>query len=567
MKQFDFKRTCSVLLGLILPVGLVIGVLVYTMQSSYLKAADTFGASFGANLVSQAKTAVQQVTDENWNTVNVASVGLPRDFAAYTTTEQTSWLKALAAYNQGRNATYLYYSQSGQCVGSDGTVSEMYYTARPDISSVLAGTEDRAMYGPIYEDSADSDDAAAQEGETGERSGYAVYYTLPVRDANGTVLGALSLRRDAYEYSDVINSLNLGEGGYTYLVDSEDIVVAVSRNEMLPLVTGETSHAGLDDLRAQAESAALGGVSGTLQIAGTDGTDGTEAATLIYAPLRELSEEQTETWGILCYLPERDLQGYMANLVSADVTGQLVIRLAVVLLVALAIFYLVWDTVRARKAASATRAREYHDVLEQTLRALAGTYDACNSSDTGHGYRVAAYAREIGKHLDLTPAQQQNLYFEAALHDIGMVAIPEEIHRHQAEQKLTAEEALRLREHVTVGGRILGKLTGLPGINVGAMYHQQHYDGTGYCSSDVEPAKGEGIPLEARIITVADVYDELDTLGRTDIDALLEKGKGQRFDPLLADIMVQLIRDGSIRRLTNQTNEAMRNDSAELAEV
>ena len=107
----------------------------------------------------------------------------------------------------------------------------MYYTARPDISEVLAGTEDRAMYGPLYEEGADTDDAAAQNADNKERSGYAVYYTLPVRDTEGAVVGALALRRDGYEYCDSISSLNVGKQGFTYLVDADGLVVAVSRAE------------------------------------------------------------------------------------------------------------------------------------------------------------------------------------------------------------------------------------------------------------------------------------------------------------------------------------------------
>lgn len=561
MKRDTATRMASVLLGLLLPVALIVGILLFAMQHAYLKAADSFGRQIGTSMARQAQVAVRHVQGENWNSVGVAAASLPKDFENYASADKVAWLKALAKTSQGRSATYFYYSQKGSVTGSDGTDTEMYYTARPDISEVLAGTEDRAMYGPLYEEGADTDDAAAQNADNKERSGYAVYYTLPVRDTEGAVVGALALRRDGYEYCDSISSLNVGKQGFTYLVDADGLVVAVSRAEELSLVTGETTHEGSDAFRATAEQAAIRGESGSIQ------TTAGQKATLVYAPAVPPAEGQTATWGVVCSLPTSDLEGFMTSMVNADATDHFLVGLAVVLLAALAVFYLLWDAARTKKAESERKAREYHDILEQTLRALVGTYDARNCEDKGHGYRVAAYAREIGKHLDLSHEEAERLYFEAALHDIGMVAVPEDILRHQAEQKLTAEEARRLRSHVTVGGRILGQLTALPGIHVGAMYHQQNYDGSGYCSEDAEPARGEEIPLEARIITVADAYDEQATLNRTGLDQMLENGKGKRFDPLLADIMIQLLHDGTIAQLTIQTEEAMRSDSTALAEV
>lgn len=558
MKQNTAKRVVSVLLGTVLPVALVLGILVFAMQRSNLGAVETVGAEMGNSMVKQAQQSVQHVVDEDWNSIYAAVASLPDEFDNYTVSARIEWMQKVGKTHAGRNATYLYYSQSGECVGSDGTVKEMYYTSRPDISGILAGTEDKAWYGPVYEDDDSGEAAAADSAQNGERSGFGVYYTLPVRNSTGHITGAFSLRRDGYEYSDAISGLSLGEGGYTYLVDTTGMIVGVSRNEQLPLVTGETSHAGLDDVRAQDEAAA---------IAGTGGVNAAEDGVLAYAPLAELAEGETATWGVLCYLPKSDLRSYISRAANTGNTTRTVILLAVLLLALLTAFYFILDAIRDRRDESDRKAEEYRTILDQTLRALAGTYDARNSLDKGHGYRVAAYAREIGKHMNLDAEQQQRLYFEAALHDIGMVAVSDEILRHQAEQKLTADEALQVRNHVTVGGRILGKLTDLPGINAGAMYHQQFYDGNGYCSTDAEPLKGEAIPLEARIIAVADVYDELRGYGRTDLDIVLENGKGSRFDPLIADIMIQLIRDGTIQHLTNQTEQAMRSDSAELAEV
>ncbi len=585
MKLFTLKRLAAVLLGMVLPLALVLGVLVTAMRHGYLQGADAFGRDLGQIMVRQAADAVKIVTQENQNNVYLAAAAIPDGFEQLPTAERVALLDALAAPLGGRYGTFFYYSQSGASYGSDGSMSQMHYTARPDISSVLAGTAEYTMYGPVFEDDVENADASSVGAASGgENSGYVIYYTVPVRDAAGTIIAAFSLRRSAYLYSDTIAGLNLGEGGYTCLVNAEGTVIAASSGPYMALITDETALTDLQGDYGKAAADAIAGGSGSILSQDKAVGDaivtysalypkaaaGAEGGIALGTATTDTELKADDGWAVLAYLPKSDLEGYLVQQAGNDPLGSIGVRLALLALVVLTAFYVAWDAMAARRGERVRKSREHRDVMDQTLRAMTTALDAREVPDKGHAYRVAAYAREIGKHLDLTPEEEESLYFEAALHDIGKLSVPEEMLAHEADPdiKLTEEEGRRIREHVTVGGRILGRLTALPGINLGAMYHHQNYDGSGYCSADATPAKGTDIPMPARIIAVANAYDIQRSHGRAHPEEALAAGKGTRYDPIVADIMVQLVRDGTIARLTREAEEdAQHADGTELAQV
>ena len=106
-----------------------------------------------------------------------------------------------------------------------------------------------------------------------------------------------------------------------------------------------------------------------------------------------------------------------------------------------------------------------------------------------------------------------------------------------------------MKSHVVKGAEILKSFTLIEHVEEGALYHHERYDGKGY----VHGLKGEEIPLNARIIGIADTFDAM-TANRVyrkqlDMDYVineLEKGRGTQFDPELVDIMLRLIADGKI---------------------
>lgn len=190
------------------------------------------------------------------------------------------------------------------------------------------------------------------------------------------------------------------------------------------------------------------------------------------------------------------------------------------------------------------RQREYKEITEQTIKLVAKTIDAKDKYTIGHSNRVAGYSVEIGRRYGLGEEQLEQLFYSALLHDIGKIGIPDNILKKN--DRLTPEEYKIIMQHPTIGGEILSDFTLVPWISAGAKYHHERYDGTGYN----EGIKGEDIPLYARIISVADSYDCMNStriyrppMEEEEIIKELEGGKGTQFDEQFVNIMLEMIRD------------------------
>ena len=181
-------------------------------------------------------------------------------------------------------------------------------------------------------------------------------------------------------------------------------------------------------------------------------------------------------------------------------------------------------------------------LTRQIIFALAGAIDAKDAYTNGHSARVAQYSREIAARMDKTPEEIEDIFYAAMLHDVGKIGIPKEIIRKTS--RLTDEEFSVIREHTVVGERILKTISELPRLSIGARWHHERYDGRGY----PDGLSGKDIPEIARIICVADCYDAM-TSNRCYRNALSQKivrdeissGRGKQFDPVIADIMLQMI--------------------------
>ncbi|HZZ86606.1 MAG TPA: HD domain-containing phosphohydrolase [Anaeromyxobacteraceae bacterium] len=138
-----------------------------------------------------------------------------------------------------------------------------------------------------------------------------------------------------------------------------------------------------------------------------------------------------------------------------------------------------------------------------TLRSLAGAIDAKDPYTRGHSQRVAALSVEIGRELGLPAAQLQALECGGLLHDVGKIGIAEPILRKAG--ALTESEMAIMRAHPVIGAEIVRGVeflaTALPGIR----WHHERWDGAGY----PDGLAGERIPLVARIVSAADVYDAM----------------------------------------------------------
>jgi putative nucleotidyltransferase with HDIG domain len=149
-----------------------------------------------------------------------------------------------------------------------------------------------------------------------------------------------------------------------------------------------------------------------------------------------------------------------------------------------------------------------------------------------HSYRVSIYACSMAEEMRLTVEQIEDVRAAAMLHDIGKLEISREILYKAA--RLDDDETTEMRTHVEKGVRILSPVGGsLRRILPIILAHHDKFDGSGY-----HPSKGEEIPIEARIITIADAYDAMISdrpyrKGITPIEArdAIVKGTGTTFDP------------------------------------
>lgn len=164
-----------------------------------------------------------------------------------------------------------------------------------------------------------------------------------------------------------------------------------------------------------------------------------------------------------------------------------------------------------------------------------------------HSYRVSIYAAKVASYLGLNSERIEDVRAAALLHDIGKLDISREILYKAA--RLTQEEFEEMKRHVEKGVGMLESVGGslrrvLPII----LSHHDRFDGSGY-----HPTRGNDIPLEARIIAVADVYDSLTSdrpyrkaMSPFDAKEVVTKESGTEFDPQVVDAFLAAFRRGEM---------------------
>lgn len=159
-----------------------------------------------------------------------------------------------------------------------------------------------------------------------------------------------------------------------------------------------------------------------------------------------------------------------------------------------------------------------------------------------HCKRVADYALAIGRRLGLDAATMKELRWGSWLHDCGKVGVPEQILN--CPGKLSAEDFQFIRKHPEWGASVVSQ-AGLSRqvINI-VLYHHEHFSGAGYPFG----LKGGHIPLEARIVAVADVFDALSTdrpyrmgYAMDKVRGIMTEMKESVLDPPLVDLLFELV--------------------------
>jgi putative two-component system response regulator len=211
--------------------------------------------------------------------------------------------------------------------------------------------------------------------------------------------------------------------------------------------------------------------------------------------------------------------------------------------------------VKKQTSISEERREKVERLSLQAMQTLAAAIDAKDKYTRGHSLRVAEYSKMLATRMGKSEKEQEDIYYIGLLHDVGKIGIPDEIINKTS--RLTDEEFDTIKTHPVIGTTILKNISEIPNVAVGARWHHERYNGTGY----PDRLAGTDIPEVARIIGVADAYDAMTSnrsyrkgLTQDIVRSEIEKGKGTQFDPEIAEYMLQIIDEDVEYQLREQVD-------------
>lgn len=195
-----------------------------------------------------------------------------------------------------------------------------------------------------------------------------------------------------------------------------------------------------------------------------------------------------------------------------------------------------------RVETSANRNTSESEAVLQTIYTLAMTVDAKDPYTCQHSKNVSIYATAIAEAMGFDRDGLERIRVSALLHDIGMIGIPDSILKKNG--PLTLDERQIVRSHPNLGLSIIQHVEKLRGCLAGIQYHHEHYDGSGYPSG----LNGENIPLDARILAIADAFDAMTSsrsyrkkLDYEEALVELERCSNKQFDPNILKIFLTIV--------------------------
>jgi len=195
-----------------------------------------------------------------------------------------------------------------------------------------------------------------------------------------------------------------------------------------------------------------------------------------------------------------------------------------------------WNFKLEQKVADQTK--HIRDLFLDAIKSLVFALEAKDKYTEGHARRATEYAAYICKKMSLSKEYTEDIILGSLLHDIGKIGIIESILN--KEKKLTKAEYDHIQTHVLIGERILTPIIKNETVLKIVRHHHENIDGSGY----PDGLKGTAIPLEARIVAVADTYDALLSKrsyrkSTDNVKAIkeLRKFSGTQFDPEIVEIL------------------------------
>jgi putative nucleotidyltransferase with HDIG domain len=208
-------------------------------------------------------------------------------------------------------------------------------------------------------------------------------------------------------------------------------------------------------------------------------------------------------------------------------------------------------TILAKQAALAIENVKLYESMKKDqisiIRALASTVDAKDHYTLGHSQKVSEYSAIIAEDMGLSERDIETIKYAALLHDIGKIALPDDIIKKPS--RLTDQEFEIVQKHPNIGAKIIKEIEALAPMVPIVLHHHERCDGKGY----PDGIKGDDIPLGARIVHVADAYDTM-VSARAYRDMLppelaiseLRKNAGTQFDPKVVDVFITSLRKRAV---------------------
>jgi putative nucleotidyltransferase with HDIG domain len=179
------------------------------------------------------------------------------------------------------------------------------------------------------------------------------------------------------------------------------------------------------------------------------------------------------------------------------------------------------------------------------LAALSSAIEARDPYTRGHSARVATLAEAVARRLGWAECHLEALRVGGALHDVGKLTLPAAVLSKPG--PLTRDELRAIRTHPAAGARMIESIHSVRSARPYVLHHHERWDGRGY----PHRLRGVAIPVEARLLAVADAYDAMTStrpyrraLSETDALLELESCAGCQFDPELAHAFIAVWSDG-----------------------